>query len=238
MAQHGITAPKHPIILSLENSGMCGSIAITARMCLAEYSLNSKKTHSKRLLTSIDFIMAEAMLDWPDIDAIAVSLGPGSFTGLRIGLTTAKGLAMAADRPLIGISTLAALASQVQHSGKLICPIIDARKGEVYAAFYRYEQGAVQLVSPPIAIQPHDLAKKINEPVLFIGDGSSLYKDLLRDKLGDLADFADPDIYFPRATAIGFLALRKWSTQDFLNPINAVPTYIRASDAEIMLAKK
>jgi tRNA threonylcarbamoyladenosine biosynthesis protein TsaB len=239
MARHGITTTQHPIILNLENSGMCGSIALTAPgLCLAEYSLTSKKTHSKRLLSSIEFILRESELDWPDIDAIAVSLGPGSFTGLRIGMTTAKGLVMATGGKLIGIQSLEALASQIKHSDKLICPIVDARKMEVYTALYRYDHEKLQAVSSQMAIKPEDMAAKIHEPVVFIGDGGVLYKDILSDKLGDLACFADPESYFPRAAVIGRLALAKWQTGDFLDPVSAVPTYVRASDAEIMLSKK
>jgi len=239
MARHGITNPQHPIILSLENSGMCGSIALTARnLCLAEYSLTSKKTHSKRLLGSIDFIMREALLDWPDIDAIAVSLGPGSFTGLRIGLTTAKGLVMATGSKLIGIPSLLALACQMRYTGKLICPIIDARKQEVYTALYRHKDQILQTLAPPMAISPRDLAGKIREPVVFIGDGSVICKDILVEKLGEMASFAAAEVYFPRAAAIGRLALAKWQAQDFLNPISAVPIYVRPSDAEIMAARK
>ncbi|NOX25536.1 MAG: tRNA (adenosine(37)-N6)-threonylcarbamoyltransferase complex dimerization subunit type 1 TsaB [Deltaproteobacteria bacterium] len=239
MAHHGITTQRHPIILSLENSGMCGSIALTARdLCLAEYSLTSKITHSKRLLGSIDFIMRESLLDWPDIDAIAISLGPGSFTGLRIGLATAKGLAMATGRRLIGIPSLEALACQIQYTNRLICPVIDARKKEVYTAIYRHQYQNLQVLAPPMAVSPRDLADQIREPVVFIGDGSVLYRDVLAEALGDLASFAEPAVYFPRAAAIGRLALPKWQASDFLNPVSAVPTYIRPSDAEMMADKK
>jgi len=235
MSQPAITTHEQPIILSLENSGMCGSIALTARnQCLAEYSLTSKITHSKRLLGSIDFIMQESQLNWSDIDAIAVSLGPGSFTGLRIGLSTAKGLVMATGKQLLGVSSLEALALQVRYTDKLICPIIDARKKEVYAAFYRPKHGKLHSVSAQMAVTPQDLSQQINEPVIFIGDGGVLYKEMLTEKLGELASFAAPEIYFPRASAIGQLAQLNWQADNFLDPISAVPTYIRPSDAELM----
>jgi tRNA threonylcarbamoyladenosine biosynthesis protein TsaB len=239
MAMHGITSLKHPIILSLENSGMCGSIALTARdLCLAEYSLTSKKTHSKRLLDSINFIMHEALLDWPDIDAIAVSLGPGSFTGLRIGLTTAKGLVMATGSKLIGVPSLLALTCQTQYTDKLICPIIDARKQEVYTALYRHKDKILQTLAPPMALSPRDLAGQIREQVVFIGDGSVLYRSMLAEELGELASFAAAEVYFPRAAAVGHLALAKWQARDFLNPVSAVPIYVRPSDAETMATGK
>lgn len=236
MSRHGITEKKHPIILVLENSGMCGSIAITAPgICLAEYSLTSEVTHSKRLLSSLEFLIREAGIDWPDIDAIAVSLGPGSFTGLRIGLTTAKGLVMATGKKLIGLSSLDGLAVQLQDSDKLICPAIDARKKQVYAALYRNTGPECKRISPQLAISPQDLSAMINEPVVFIGDGGVLYKDILQARLGDRAHFALPEIYFPRAAAIGSLALNKWHAQEFLDPISATPLYVRPSDAEMSL---
>ena len=236
MSRHGITKINHPIILTLENSGMCGSIAITASgVCLAEYSLTSEVTHSKRLLSSLEFLMQEARVDWPDIDAIAVSLGPGSFTGLRIGLTTAKGLAMATGKKLIGVSSLDGLAVQLQDSNKLICPAIDARKKQVYAALYRNTDQRCKRISPQLAISPQDLANQIKEPVIFIGDGGVLYKEIFTDKLGDLAHFALPELHFPRAAAIGSLALCKWLVNDFLDPISATPIYVRPSDAEMLL---
>ncbi len=239
MTHHGITTHRHPIILSLENSGMCGSIALTTRdLCLAEYSLTSATTHSKRLLGSIDFIIRESLLNWPDIDAIAISLGPGSFTGLRIGVATAKGLAMATGRHLIGIPSLEALAGQIQYTNRLICPVIDARKKEVYTAIYRHQQQNLRVLVPPMAISPQALAAQIGEPVVFIGDGSVLYRDVLAEALGELASFADSEVYFPRAATIGRLALSKWQAHDFLNPVSAVPTYIRPSDAEMMTDKK
>ncbi len=236
MSRHGVTTPKPPIILSLENSGMCGSIALSAsNVCIAEYSLTTTKTHSKRLLSSIEFILHEATLDWPEIDAIAVSLGPGSFTGLRIGLATAKGIAMATGKKLIGISSLDALAFQLQHSAKLICPAIDARKKQVYAAIYRHSGPNLQRLTPPMAIEPLELAAQIQESVIFIGDGGVLYKEILQDTLGEMVTFADPSTYFPRAAAIGSLALIKWHNKDFLDPAIAVPTYVRPSDAEISI---
>ncbi|HFQ80479.1 MAG TPA: tRNA (adenosine(37)-N6)-threonylcarbamoyltransferase complex dimerization subunit type 1 TsaB [Desulfobacterales bacterium] len=234
MARHGITTPGQPIIMALENSGMCGSIALVSPgLCVAESSLTTAATHSKRLMGGIAAMLKDSGLDWPAIDAVAVSLGPGSFTGLRISLAAAKGIAMAADKKLIGIPTLDGLAAQIQ-TNILICPLIDARKNQVYTAFYRRQEGECRRLSPYAAITPDNLGSQIKEPVIFIGDGGVLYHDLLRDKLPGLANFANPTIFFPRAAAIGSLAIHRWQADEFLDPLNAVPLYIRASDAEKM----
>ncbi len=232
--------PQAPLILTIENSGMCGSIAlISGSHCIAEHSLLSKLTHSKRLLSTLDRVMVETETHWSDIDAIAISLGPGSFTGLRIGLSTVKGLAMATGIPLIGISSLDGLACQFSFTSQLICPLLDARKKEVYAALYRAsENGCIELISDYLVLPPAELIGRIDEPTIFIGDGVEVYRDLLQEKLGRNALFANGHLNFAKASSIGFLALAKWQQKDFLDPASVTPTYIRPSDAEINFNKK
>lgn len=234
--KHGSTSDQSkPVILALETAGNCGSVALVSTgTCIAEYSLQSGLTHSRRLLVGVEQIMDGAGLTWDDIDGVAVSTGPGSFTGLRIGLSTAKGLIMAAEKPLIGVPTLDGLAAQLPFSRYPVCALLDARKKEVFYAFYRHDgRGTAQLTSDYRALPPDLLAGKINEPTLFIGDGVSVYRDLLRAALGDLALFPPAETCFPRAAAIGMLALRKFAEQEFLDPITAEPIYVRKSDAEL-----
>jgi tRNA threonylcarbamoyladenosine biosynthesis protein TsaB len=223
------------VLLALETSGMCGSIALVSKQqCIGEYSLHSRKTHSRRLLAGIDWLLGEAGLDWDEIGAIAISLGPGSFTGLRIGLSTAKGLAMASGLPLLGVVGLDGLAAQLGHASTLICPVLDARKNEVYAAFYRCRAaGLPERVSDLMVLPPAALAAMISEPVVLVGDGAILYEELFQQKLGELAIVAPGTIYFPRAASIGRLAFAKWARKDFLDPAGAVPLYIRPSEAEM-----
>lgn len=237
MAQHGTTNTSGPIILALENSGMCGSVALVAPgLCLAEYSLTSTATHSQRLLPSIQQIMAETGVTWGSVAAIAISAGPGSFTGLRIGLTTAKGLAMASGRPLIAVSSLDTLATQMPWTDKLICPVLDARKQEVYSACYRCDgDGAPRRISEIVAITPSKLAQTINEDVLFLGDGAGIYQDVLQEGVRGRASFASPEIFFLRAAALGRAALTKFQQHDFLDTASATPDYIRPSEAELSL---
>ncbi|MBU0965137.1 MAG: tRNA (adenosine(37)-N6)-threonylcarbamoyltransferase complex dimerization subunit type 1 TsaB [Proteobacteria bacterium] len=233
-------AQEPPLILAVENSGMCGSIAlVSGSHCIAEQSLLSKLTHSKRLLVTLDRIMAECQVTWEAIDAIAISLGPGSFTGLRIGLSTVKGLALATSIPLIGVPTLDGLASQFSYAAMPVCPILDARKNEVYTALYQTdENGSMQRLSDYLVIPAAELAAQITEPTVFAGDGISVYGDLLREKLGDHAIFAPEQLYFAKASSIGFLALSRWHKQEFLDPAGCTPLYVRASDAELNLLRK
>lgn len=234
MAQHGTTAVTGPIILALENSSQCGSVALVSQgLCLAEHSLSSPTTHSRRLLTTIQQLLLEAGLGWERIDAIAVSAGPGSFTGLRIGLTTAKGLAMAAAKPMIAVSSTTTLACQLPWTEQLICPVIDARKHEVYTALYRSDEaGLPRRMGEIVAIAPEELARRIDEEVIFLGDGSRIYQEIFQERLGSRAHFAPPEIFFVRAAALGYAALAKWHRGAFIDPASATPDYIRPSEAE------
>lgn len=223
-----------PLLLAIENSGMCGSAAlICPDCCLGEYSLQSRKTHSKRLLPVIRRLMEDAGLSWQDLDGIAVSIGPGSFTGLRIGLSTAKGLAAAASLPLIGISSLKSLARQYSHASFRICVMVDARKKEVYCALFQPGPGdRVERLTEDMVLSPEKVAEYITEPTLFIGDGVQVYREIIREKLGDQAVIPCPHLSFPRAAAVGSLALSAWTEKDFLDISRATPVYIRASEAE------
>ncbi len=229
-----------PVILALETATMCGSIAVVSNnRCLAEFSLQTVETHSRRLLAGVDWLLHEAKLDWSQIDAVAVSLGPGSFTGLRIGLATAKGLALAAGIKLIGVGTLDCLAAQLFALGDiLICPVLDARKKEVYCGFYKCdEQGIPRLQGEYQVISPEALCETINEPVVLLGDGVRVYGDLFQEKLSDRLKVVPQGIYFPRAATTGLLALDKWRENEFLDPAGAAPIYIRPSEAELLFGK-
>jgi tRNA threonylcarbamoyladenosine biosynthesis protein TsaB len=235
-----INGLHEPVILALETATMCGSVAIvTENRCVAEFSLQTSETHSRRLLAGVDWLLHETALEWPDIDAVAVSLGPGSFTGLRIGLATAKGLAMSAGAKLIGVGTLDGMAAQFSSAeDNLICPVLDARKKEVYCGIYRCDnQGFPRIQGEYQVVSPEALCERINEPVVLLGDGTEVYGHLFREKLAGLLRVAPPGIYFPRAATIGLLALAKWQKKEFLDPATAEPIYIRPSEAELLFRK-
>lgn len=220
---------------------MCGSVALVAPgLCLGEFSVTSATTHSQRLIASIDTLLTSCGVPIDALDAIAISLGPGSFTGVRIGLTTAKGLAFATGKKLIGVHTLDALAIQAANPQGLVCAMLDARKSEVFAALYKNGtplqtiEGSTASVVASIA----SICATISEPTTFIGDGALLYKEQIKSQLGALASFLSHEIYFPRAASVGRCAIDQWRTNSFIDPATTCPIYVRASDAEINFPPK
>ncbi len=239
-AAMSLARSRAPVILALETATPCGSVAlVTPGRCLGEYSLGTGNTLSRRLLTGVTWLLDQANLSWDLIDAIAVSLGPGSFTGLRIGLATAKGLCLAAGKPLLGVASLDGLAAQLPFAALPVCPVVDARKKEIYTALYHCDDSGIPVrTSHFLAIAPEKIGKIISGPTLFVGDGIPLYGQLFRDMLPEYARLAPPEICFARAATIGSLALRLFAAERFLDPATAVPIYIRASDAELQLGGK
>lgn len=232
-------ALPRPLLLAIENSGHCGSVALVCGShCISEQSTVSRLTHSKRLLGSVEMLLAECEIGWEQLDAIAVGLGPGSFTGLRIGLATVKGLAMACQLPLIGVSSLDALAGQFLHASMPIYPMFDARKSEVYTACFQTDaEGIPRRRGEYLVLSAEKLCRNIDHPVLFAGDGSMAYQEIIRELLGEQAHFASPQSAFVRASSIAFLALESWRQGTFLDPASCVPLYVRASDAELHFKK-
>ncbi len=236
-------AHHHPLILSMDTATPCSAVAVTSGTrkdgrVLASLSLTGNVTHSRRLIKAVDYLLQEAGLSWPQIDGIGVSLGPGSFTGLRIGMATAKGLAAAAGKALVGISSLDSLAAKCSTS-RLICAVVDARKKEVYTALYRCKSdGLAKRISDITAVTPDKLGGIITEPVLMIGDGAVLYIDLIKEMLGDLVLFAPAMLHELSAASLGMLAGEKLVAGETLDVAEAVPLYIRSSDAELNLAQK
>jgi tRNA threonylcarbamoyladenosine biosynthesis protein TsaB len=234
---------QRPLILALDTATGCCSLALTTGTVaggsvLASLSLNSRITHSRRLISAIDWLFAETEVDWPMIDGIAVGLGPGSFTGLRIGMATAKGLAATAEKPLLGVSTLDALAGNCLNT-RLICAAVDARKREVYVAFYRCDgSGVARRISEIRAVDPQKLTNEIKEPVVIVGDGVLVYGDCWRRELGEMVEFAPMSLHYPSAAVIGLLSGENLLSNRILDLASAVPLYVRASDAELSLEVK
>jgi tRNA threonylcarbamoyladenosine biosynthesis protein TsaB len=201
---------------------------------ISDYLLNISVTHSERLLGAIEFVLREARCPIGEIDGWAVSLGPGSFTGLRIGVSTVKGLAFATGKPVAGVSTLDVLASQIAPTSYLICPILDARKQEVYTAFYRYEDGnSLKRQSDYQAIRPEDLVKKIKEHTIFLGDGVKTYGDFLLNSLPSLAIFPPAPLNVSHGSMVAKLGFKLLQKGERLDLSNFAPLYIRPSEAEM-----
>ena len=232
-----------PLILSMDTATPCSAVALTSGTrkdgrVLASLSLTGNVTHSRRLLRAVDYLLQEAGLGWPEIDGIGVGLGPGSFTGLRIGMATAKGLAAAAGKALVGVASLDSLAAKCS-TPRLICAVVDARKKEVYSAFYRCTRdGLAERIGDISAVAPEKLAALITEPVLMIGDGAALYGDLFKEMLGELVLFAPAMLHELSATSLGLLAGEQLVAGKVLDLAEAVPLYIRSSDAQLNLAQR
>jgi tRNA threonylcarbamoyladenosine biosynthesis protein TsaB len=231
------------LILALDTSTACCTLALTRGTVvegeiLASVSLNSRAKHSRRLLAVISWMFAETEVDWPMIDGIAVGLGPGSFTGLRIGMATAKGLAAASGVPLVGIPTLDALARRCT-SEKLICAVLDARKKQVYTAFYRMgSSGLAERIGEFQAVDPASLMNGIREPVLMVGDAVVTYRKMWQQGLGEKVTFAPSEMHSPSAAAMGLLGGSELAAGRSLDLASAAPLYVRASDAELGLKRK
>lgn len=225
-------------ILGIETATQAGSVAIVEEEEItAEYTLNIKETHTSRLMSMIDHVLSDAHLTIHQMDAVAVSLGPGSFTGLRIGLATAKGLCLALDKPLIGIPTLDAFAHNISRTSRLICPLLEARKEEVYAALYRYRlpvagQG-LQKLTNDLALPLDELLSRIDGSAVFLGDVLRGYRNLIKRKLKEKASFAPPYLNLPRAANIAILGSGKLKTGPETDPQKIEPLYVRRPAAEI-----
>ena len=229
-------------ILGLDSSGIVASVAIVEEdNLIAEYTVNYKKTHSQTLLPMLDELAKMTELDMDTIDAIAVAAGPGSFTGLRIGSATAKGLGLALDKPLVGIPTVEALAYNLYDVNGLICPIMDARRKQVYTGIYRYEDHRLITVKDQMAVGIEELLSTLNdmgETVTFLGDGVPVFKDTIADKLTVPFSFAPAHLSRQRAGAVGALGILYYKEGRTETAAEHKPDYLRVSQAERERAQK
>jgi tRNA threonylcarbamoyladenosine biosynthesis protein TsaB len=231
-----------PLLLSLDTSTPCAALALTVGAgddgeVLADLRLSGRKTHSRRLLSLIEVLMRESEITWQQLDGIAVGLGPGSFTGLRIGMATAKGLAAAAGKALYGVCTLDILAAQCTE--KLVCSILDARKKEVYAALYRRDETGRQVrLGDLLVLPPARLADHLVEPTLLVGSGARQYGEEICRLSGGRGMIAPAALHEPSAAALGLMAGEMVRRGEVLDPIEGMPLYVRDSDAVLNQSKK
>jgi tRNA threonylcarbamoyladenosine biosynthesis protein TsaB len=230
------------LILGIETATGCGCVSLTRGTrdsfhLLAECTSQPDRSHSRRLLGSIDWIMESSGVGWDDLDAVGISMGPGSFTGLRIGMAAAKSIGMAAGTPLVGVETLDALALNPGRQNSLVCCLLDAGKQEVYGAFYRTDEtGRPNRLTDPAAIPPADILQDIDEPVVLVGPGAQVYQDIFQDS-GQVQILAGY-LGLPRAVHVGIMAAELLGKGDFLDPVSAAPLYVRACEAEVNLKQK
>jgi len=223
-------------VLGLDSSGLVASVAVVENdnLC-AEYTVNFKKTHSQTLLPMLDVISEMIQLDLSTVDAIAVAAGPGSFTGLRIGSATAKGLGLALQKPLLAVPTLDALAYNVYNTKALVCPIMDARRNQVYTGIYSYVDYKLQIERDTDALDIHQLIGEINalgQEVIFLGDGVAVYKDVIIKEIKVPYTFAPAHCNKQRASAVAALGLEYLEAGRVVSAADFQPDYLRKSQAE------
>ena len=222
-------------ILALDSSGLVAGVAVTEDdNLLGEYTINYKKTHSQTLLPMLDEVAKMIELDLNTIDVIAVSAGPGSFTGLRIGSATAKGLGLALNKPLIHVPTLDATAYNLFGASGLICPIMDARRNQVYTGIYRFEK-KFETVMDQDAMDMGELIEKLNamgERVIFLGDGVPVYEKQIAEKMTVPYDLAPAHVNRQRAASVAALGAVYFAEGKTETAMEHKPDYLRKSQAE------
>lgn len=223
-------------ILALDSSGLVASAAIVAEdVTIAEYTVNHKKTHSQTLLPMLDEIRRMTELDLSTIDAIAIACGPGSFTGLRIGAATAKGLGFALNIPIIPVPTVASLAYNLYGSEKIICPLMDARRNQVYTGLYTFKDGELVTIEPQCAVDIAQILDKINavgKEAVFLGDGVCVYKERLEELTQVPFDIAPACCNRQRAACVASLGEILYRKGIFEGAAQHAPEYLRLSQAE------
>lgn len=223
-------------ILALDSSGLVASVAVVEDdNLLGEYTVNYKKTHSQTLLPMLDEVAKMIELDLETVDAIAVSAGPGSFTGLRIGSATAKGLGLALNKPLIHIPTVDGLACNLWGHQHMICPLMDARRNQTYTGIYEFRDGRLTVLKEQCAVGIDEIVECINEigrPVVFLGDGVSVFRDFIEEHCRVSHCYAPAHMNKQRAGAAAFLALQYAREGKMETAAEHKPDYLRLSQAE------
>jgi len=220
-------------ILALETSTLAGSAALLeGGRIVGESLLDVALTHSERLMAMVDRLIQDSGWRAADLEALAVSTGPGSFTGLRVGIATAKGLALALGVPVAPVPTLDALAWNLPFADALVCPLLDARKGEVYLALYRWREDHVERCSEYLALSPRAVAARLTSPAIVLGDGVAACLPFLSD-LGAGLRVAPVSHWMPRAAIVGQLGCAMLESGQAVTADALAPLYLRPSEAEL-----
>ncbi len=229
-------------ILGLDSSGLVASVAVVEDTELrGEYTINYKKTHSQTLLPMLDEVAKMIELDLDTIDAIAVAGGPGSFTGLRIGSATAKGLGFALKKPLIHVPTVDALAYNLAGHRDMVCPLMDARRNQAYTGLYAFDGNQMQVVCEQCAVAIEEIIEKVNEqnrPVVFLGDGVPVFTAYIKEHCKVPYTFAPPHMNKQRAGAVAALGMSLYQDGMFESAAEHKPDYLRLSQAERELKER
>ena len=217
-------------ILAIDSSSMVATVAVvTDGVLTAEYTINHKKTHSQTLLPMIDEIKKNIDLDMNTVDAIAIAGGPGSYTGLRIGSATAKGFGLALNIPIINIPTMDALAYNLFSSSFVICPIMDARREQVYTGIYKFNGTTMEVIKP---------LNNMSQAVMFNGDGVDAYKDIIEEEMTTEHYYAPASVNRAKASSLASLAEIYYKEGKTETAAEHAPEYLRLSQAERELKEK
>ncbi|MBO5069075.1 MAG: tRNA (adenosine(37)-N6)-threonylcarbamoyltransferase complex dimerization subunit type 1 TsaB [Roseburia sp.] len=223
-------------ILGLDSSGLVASVAIVENEnLLGEYTVNYKKTHSQTLLPMLDEVARMIELDLETIDAIAIAGGPGSFTGLRIGSATAKGLGLALNKPIINVPTVDALAYNLAGHQSLVCPLMDARRNQTYTGLYRFHTNEMETLREQCAVGIDEIVAYINEtgqPVVFLGDGIPVFSAYIQENVKVPWSFAPAHMNKQRAGAVAALGMKYFAAGRYESAAEHRPEYLRLSQAE------
>lgn len=233
-------------ILGLDSSGLVASVAVVENdELVAEYTTNYKKTHSQTLLPMLDALRNMIELDMHTVDAIAIASGPGSFTGLRIGSATAKGLGLALDKPLVEVPTLEGLAWNLYGADRIVCPVMDARRNQVYTGAYEFlpcgEKFRLHAVIPQSPMDIQELLEqllRLERPVIFLGDGVPVYHNVISACDGLQFSIAAPGNNRQRAASVAALGAVYFAEGRTVTAAEHRPEYLRKSQAEREAEKK
>jgi len=227
------------MVLGIETSTALGSVAIVEDQELrGERRWKTEKGHAERLIEELDRLLEELSISMKALDGFAVTIGPGSFSGLRVGLATVKGLAMATQRPVIPVSTLEVLARNVSSPLHPVCPLLDAQREEAYAALFRRDEtGQWIRLLPDQVIAPGDLLKQLSGLTIFVGEGAVRYQALIQQRMGEKASFAPAETQWPSAAIVAQMGLSRFLRGETAQAKEIAPIYLRRPDAEIKLEK-
>jgi tRNA threonylcarbamoyladenosine biosynthesis protein TsaB len=228
-------------ILAIDTSQKTVSVSILEDDVLrADIFINSGRHHSEILLTAIEQVLCLAGLQPDDVNLFAVTIGPGSFTGLRIGAATVKGLALSTGKPVVGVSTLAALSLNAASAGQpLICPMLDAQKNQVYTALYRLPNGAdMEIVREEQLIDVDTWLQELEGDILFLGDGAVKYSQGIKTHFASAACIAEGSQNHIQAATVAVLARDKFQRGEELDLLRFTPYYLRAPEAEVRIRQK
>ncbi len=223
-------------LLAIDSSGLVASVAVVCdEDLLGEFTVNYKKTHSQTLLPMLDELAKMIELDLSSLDAIAVAGGPGSFTGLRIGSATVKGLAMALDKPVVQVPTVDAIAYNLAGHRDLVCPLMDARRNQTYTGLYRFCGNRMEVIKAQCAVDIGEILADINhigEPAVFLGDGTAVFRPAIVEQCCVSYTFAPPHVNKQRAGALAALAIQYFIEGKAVTAEEHRPDYLRLSQAE------